>query len=356
MCPNPLGARLVGRGGTVRAMTVRPDPRSLWRADELGGPAAVTVDIDFSGVTAAAQRLVAAGAGHLDVGPDDLPLGSAADAIAELDEEVMHGRGIRIVRGFPTDPAVAALVFWRVGLAIGEPVSQSVMGDRLGHVVDVTDVDPDARAYRRNEELTPHTDPGDVLAFLCLRPAAEGGANHFVSSMTMHEELRRHHPELLERHYLGWRHHRFGEQADGLEPITPYRVPTYSEREGVLSCRYLRQYVEIAHDEDPEGCPLDATDRAALDALDALGRHPELALEFTLQSGEAVFANNFTVMHARHGFVDPSGAPKRHLLRLWISAHSPRPVLPETRLYPGEVGIAAQPGRTPSYQTDVEIL
>ncbi|MBL6759598.1 MAG: hypothetical protein O2986_10360 [Actinomycetota bacterium] len=37
------------------------------------------------------------------------------------------------------------------------------MGERLGHVINMTDIDPNARAYRRNDELTPHTDPADVL-------------------------------------------------------------------------------------------------------------------------------------------------------------------------------------------------
>ena len=114
--------------------------------------------------------------------------------------------------------------------------------------------------------------------------------------------------------------------------------------------------MEIAHAEDPVGCPLDAVDRAALDAIDELGRDPGLALRVRLKAGEAVFANNHTVMHARRGFTDRPGDPKRHLLRLWIASHTPRPVRAETRLYPGEVGIAAQPGRTPSYPTGVEII
>ena len=339
------------------AITVSPPPISCWRADELGGPEAVTVEIDLGHLAAPAAALVAAGRTHLDLTADDLPLGPAADAIARLDHDVMHGQGIRIVRGFPVDDlAVAELVFWRVGLEIGTPVSQSVMGDRLGHVIDMTDVDPNARAYRRNEELSPHTDPGDVLSFLCIRPAAEGGASHFVSSMTIYEALRRDHPELLARHVRGWRYHRFGEQPDTHEPITEYLVPTFSEVDGVLSNRYLRQYIEIAHDEAPELCPLDEVDRAALETIDALGRDPQLALSFTLRPGEAVFANNYTVMHSRDGFVDPPGAEKRLLLRLWLEAHQPRPVRPETFLYPGGAGIQPVPGRNPSYATDVEII
>jgi hypothetical protein len=82
--------------------------------------------------------------------------------------------------------------------------------------------------------------------------------------MTIYEMLRSDHPALLERHVRGWRYHRFGEQPDTHEPITEYLVPTYSEVDGVLSNRYLRQYIEIAHAEDPERCPLDDIDRKRL--------------------------------------------------------------------------------------------
>jgi len=339
------------------ALIAVPEPISCWRSDELGGPGAVTVEIDLSHLVERATDLLTSGCSYLDLGVEDLPLGPAADAVAQLNHDVLHGQGIRIVRGFPVDDlAVAELIFWRVGLELGEPVSQSVMGDRLGHVIDMSDVDPNARAYRRSEELSPHTDPGDVLSFLCIRPASEGGASHFVSSMTIYEMLRSDHPALLERHVRGWRYHRFGEQPDTHEPITEYLVPTYSEVDGVLSNRYLRQYIEIAHAEDPERCPLDDIDRKALETIDALGRDPGMALTFTLQSGEAVFANNYTVMHIRDAFFDPAGAQKRLLLRLWIESHRPRPVRPETFLYPGGAGIQPLSGRQPSYPTDVEII
>ena len=38
------------------------------------------------------------------------------------------------------------------------------------------------------------------------------------------------------------------------------------------------------------------------------------------------------------------------------AANQPRPIRPEMSIYPGAAGIPAQPGRQPSYQTDVEIL
>jgi hypothetical protein len=113
----------------------------------------------------------------------------------------MNGRGIAVVRGFPIDqvsPEELELVFWAIGLHLGTPVSQSVMGERLGHIRDVTDTDPNARAYRNRNELTPHTDPGDILSFLYIQPARTGGISRFVSSLTIHEEIRHNRPDLFE--------------------------------------------------------------------------------------------------------------------------------------------------------------
>ena len=329
-----------------------------WRSSDLGSAEAVVVEVDLENLASAAAELIESDRDPLSITESDLSLHGAEDGVNELIRVLRDGRGIAIVRGFPVDdvaPAAIELTFWRIGLALGRPVSQSVMGELLGHVIDKTDVDPHARAYRRNEKLTPHTDPADYLAFLCLHPAADGGVNHFVSALELHEVLRTRHPELLERLYRGYRYSRFGEQADDEDPITPHRIPVFSQMNGLVSSRLVRQYIEVAAAEDPD-IVLDETDRQALDLLDDLAADPDLALVFTLARGEAVFANNFTVYHARTGFTDPPGGPKRHLLRLWLEGKPGRHVVAETQIYPGSVGVPPQPGRLPSYATDVEII
>ena len=329
-----------------------------WRSSDLGSADAVVVDVDLETLASAAAALIESGRDPLSITETDLALLGAEDGVNELGRVLRDGRGIAIVRGFPVDdvaPATIELMFWRIGLALGTPVSQSVMGELLGHVIDKTDIDPHARAYRRNEKLTPHTDPADYLAFLCLHPAAEGGVNYFVSSLELHEILRAGHPDLLECLYRGYRYSRFGEQADDEDPITPHRIPVFSHMDGLVSSRLVRQYIEVAAAENPD-IVLDATDRRALDLLDDLASDPNLALVFTLAKGEAVFANNFTVYHARTEFTDPPGEPKRHLLRLWLEAEPGRPVVAETQIYPGSSGVPPQPGRVPSYATEVEII
>ena len=240
-----------------------------------------------------------------------------------------------------------ALMFWGIGLRLGRAVSQSVMGERLGHVINMTDTDPHARAYRNRSELSPHSDPGDIVSFLCIRPAPSGGVSRFVSSLSVFEEIRRERPELLAVLARGFRYHRFGEQGPEDDPITPHRIPVFSERDGLVSSRYVREYVEIAADEDPSIVLTDIDDEA-IRVLEETANSPGLALDFTMAAGEAVVANNFTVFHARTAFTD-SPEHRRHLLRLWLAADPPRPVVPETRHYLGEPGIPPQTDRTPSF-------
>ena len=326
---------------------------SLWNRTDVPDTDAIAVDLpddDLAELESAARRLAANGVDPVDAGPDDLPLGPLAPLVAEVRTEVLDGRGIALLRGFPVQRCTVdemALMFWGIGLRLGRAVSQSVMGERLGHVINVTDTDPHARAYRNRSELSPHSDPGDLVSFLCIRPAITGGVSRFVSSLSVFEEIRRERPDLLAVLTRGFRYHRFGEQGPDDDPITPHRVPVFSERDGLVSGRYVREYVEIAADEDPS-IVLTNTDNAAISLLEATANRPDLALDFTMAAGEAVVANNFTVFHARTAFTDDPDR-RRHLLRLWLAADPPRPVVPETMQYPGEPGIPPQWGRIPSF-------
>ena len=331
---------------------------ALWRGSEVAGIDDFAVDMDPSACATleeAALRLATEGVDPVEVGPDDLPLGGLGSTIEAVRDEVLAGSGMVLLRGFPVDRLSGdgiAMFFWGIGLRLGRAVSQSVMGDRLGRVVDVTYVDPHARAYRNRTELTPHSDPTDLLAFLCIVPAAEGGESRFVSSATVHEEIRAARPELLEHLYRGFHYHRFGEQEEGSDPVTPWRVPVYSVCDGLLSCRFVKEYVEMAADDQNPAVEITAAEREALDLFEATTQSTDLRIAFTLQPGEAIIANNYTVLHARTAFTSNPDR-RRELLRLWMAADPTRPVVQEVAIYDrayhgGEAGVPPQPGRMPS--------
>ncbi|MEE2767671.1 MAG: TauD/TfdA family dioxygenase [Actinomycetota bacterium] len=331
---------------------------ALWRGSQVNGIEDFAVDLDpEQGTTleVAAIELSARSVNPTDTEPGDLPLGQLAETIGRVREELLYGSGMVLLRGLPVDrlsSSEIALYFWGIGLRLGRAVSQSVMGERLGRVVDVTDVDPHARAYRNRSELTPHTDPADLLAFLCLTTAANGGESQFVSSLTVYDELCDNYPEVVAVLERGFHYHRFGEQEAGCPPVTPWKVPIFSQCDGRVSCRYVKEYVEIAEDEDPE-IELSTAEREALTIFETTTQREDLRVVFTLQPGEAILANNYTVLHGRTAFTShPEN--KRELLRLWLASDPPRPVVPEVYIYEqayhgGETGVPPQPGLRPSF-------
>lgn len=331
----------------------------LWRGEQFNGIDVLAVDLNdelLSDLQEAALLLAAAGADPATLTGEDLPPGPLVPILGALRQTLLDGRGIAVLRGLPVERLptnVIELMFLGIGLELGTPESQSVMGEVVGHVTDVTDTDPHARAYRDRSELSPHTDLADLFSLLCVRPARTGGVSRFVSALTIHEEMRRQRPDLLERLYRGFHYHRFGEEGPGQESITPHRVPVFSSLDGMVSCRYVRQFIDMAADEDP-GSALTDEDIEALDMFEETAERPDLRIEHTLAAGEAVVANNYTVLHSRTAFKDHADASRRRLLlRLWLSVDPPRPVVAETRLHATGPGITFQPGRTPSYATNV---
>ena len=335
----------------------KSEDSSAWTAQSLGTKESLCFELRPSHLEAldAALQTVRARALETDaVTLADVPLPELAEDIRRLRAEISTGPGLLVVRGFPVDEYPLSdleTLFWIFGVQLGVPVSQSVMGDRLGHVTDVTDTDPNARAYRNNRELTLHTDLADLVSFLCVRKARSGGVSWFASALAVHEEMRRLRPDLLEVLYRGFPWFRSGENADDSDAVTPWRVPVLSKVDGLVSCRYVRDYI-IEAQAHPGGSALTAKDIEALDYFDEIAHRDGVPIKFVLEPGEAVFINNLTVLHARTSFnTETIAEKKRLLLRLWMKMKPARPSVPELKIFDGvdEHGIPPQAGRLPSY-------
>jgi Taurine catabolism dioxygenase TauD, TfdA family len=327
---------------------------SAWRSRDLADRRAYTVDLSDAHLAAFDAALAsrrAAGRAIEDTGAGDFALGAIAGDLAGWRDEVLHGRGFVVLRGLTADrysPEDQAPIFWGLGAHFGRAVSQSAMGDRIGHVIDVGGQDRRERAYRNSRELSMHTDRCDVIGMLCLVKARSGGVSGYTSAHAIHNEILASRPALLEPLFRGFRYHRRGEELPGEPPITAERVPVLSECAGELSVVFLRAYMEMAAKELGE--PLDAEEVAALDYFEEVAARPDLRLEFTLEPGEAIFFNNCTMLHNRTAFEDdPDPARKRHLLRLWLMLDGQRPLAPVVHAYKGTRGIEGQDGRSTYY-------
>ena len=171
----------------------------------------------------------------------------------------------------------------------------------------------------------------------------------YSSSLKVHEIIAREHPEYLAVLERGFRCDRRGEESPEDDAVTPYRVPVFSEQEGLLSTRFVRGVIDRAA--ETLGAPLSPLEKAALDFFDEVARRDEVRLELRLAPGEASFINNYELLHARTAFVDHDDLAKKRLLyRLWLQGDPPRPMRKEVHLYQnrsGRMGVDPQPGRGP---------
>jgi hypothetical protein len=195
---------------------------------------------------------------------------------------------------------------------VGDVVPQGPGGAPVMHVRD-TGADP-ARArtksYQHSGRLGYHSDPADVVALLCLRPARSGGLSSIVSSVAVHNELVRVRPDLAELLYEPWWHDR--RTGDG--PDSFYTKPICVPRPGggISISRSARRGAHVP--------PFTAAQVELMELLDRLTGDPRFALTMDLREGDLQFLNNHVVLHSRTAYEDhPEPERRRHLLRLWLT-------------------------------------
>ena len=285
----------------------------------------------IAAIDAALHRLEARGAVPPDFTKDDFPIGPLAAPLARISEQLEKGCGFFLLRGLPVeryDDAQIASIYYGIGLHLGLPVGQNPQGDLIGTVMNVGDIDdPNTRVFQTHAYLPYHTDPSDAVCLLCLRRAREGGLSSLVSAAAIHNAILREHPAMLGLYYRPWHYAHLRTDGAGFSPI-------FSYHDGKLSCRYLRQYIELGHEQ--RGQPVTAAEREALDLFDAVSQREEMRLDMMLEPGDMQFANNYAVLHSRSAFRDAEALDaRRKLLRLWLKMPDARRLSPD---FPGRNG------------------
>jgi len=262
---------------------------------------------------------------------DDFPLPSLSRLLKRVADELENGRGFKLLRGLPmerySDEDIRCL-YYGMGLHMGTPVRQNPRGELLGPVQNVGDIhDKSTRVYETNLFLPYHSDPSDVVGLLCVRKAQAGGLSSLVSVASLYNELLARHPHFMGLYYRPMYFAHLCEPQPSLSPI-------FSYHDGKLSCRYLRQYIELGH--EIRGWPLSRVEREALDAFDQVMHEPSMRIEMMLEPGDIQFANNYAVLHSRTEFEDVQDeARRRFMWRLWLKMPNARVLAPE---FPGRNG------------------
>lgn len=85
-----------------------------------------------------------------DITPDSFPLPTLSGYLAGLGDELRFGRGFLLLRGLPRERYSLddlARIYVGLGAHIGRLTPQSYQGELLGHVIDVSDIEAEARGY-----------------------------------------------------------------------------------------------------------------------------------------------------------------------------------------------------------------
>ncbi|MDF5757728.1 TauD/TfdA family dioxygenase [Spongiactinospora sp. TRM90649] len=270
------------------------------------------------------------------------PAPGLAGLAADLVERLEIGAGYTVVRGLPLGTRYTAEQASRIHWAIARHVGQIVPQDREGALVRLlADAHHPAQrggTYASKAGAPFHTDPTDVVGYLCLSPARSGGARVVASAATIYNALVREHPEWLDLVYREYATDWEGAEPPG-EPGWSAR-PIFSYVGDALTCSLATKRIMSAmrFEEVPR---LSAEEMTCLMYLESLLRRPGTAVHVTLRAGDMEFVGNHTVIHSRTGFVDDPVDPEhqRRLQRLWISRGADgRPLVPSLRRW--RAGIA----------------
>ena len=287
--------------------------------------------VELAELDAAVDGALARGQDMVHMTERDFSLPVLAPRLKDIRRNVLHGQGFVLLRGWPSierSMAQNAMAFMGLGTHLGEPVSQNAKGHVLGHVANLglDFKDPSSRGYQTNADLSFHTDAGDIVGLLCIRPAREGGLSRIASSTTVWNELVKRRPDLAEVLRTPYAHSRSGEIGEGQKRY--FMLAPFQPHQGRMIAALVPAFIRKARafEEVP---PLTRAQTEALKLVDTLASEPAIRLDMDFRPGDMQFLCNHSILHARTSYEDwPEVERRRHLLRLWLSSHD-GPALPD---------------------------
>jgi hypothetical protein len=318
------------------AVTLQPlsDPAG-WNADELKDVSRWSYRLtgsDNDEIVAAVAAFRRTGVAIPEIRREQFPLGNLAKTLADVRRELMDGRGIVMIQGFPLDRLSRedqVIGYLGIGTYLGRTMPQNKHGHVLGHVKDLGGdySDPNTRGYMTRAEMRFHTDPCDYVGLLCLQTAKSGGASRIASSVSVYNRMVAQRPDLAKVLTEDFYSTRGGEVNPGETPW--FKQPIFAFVDGYFSAGGIGAMVDKA-----QGLPgVPPYTQAQKDAI-ALYRKTvnEVALSIGFERGDIQFLNNHVMLHTRLEYEDwPEEDRKRHLLRLWLSDPVSRPIPKEKR-------------------------
>jgi hypothetical protein len=255
---------------------------------------------------------------------DKFPLPRFGEFLAGVADDLHSGRGFLLLRGLPRERYSLddlARIYVGLGTHIGRLIPQSYQGELLGHVIDVSDVEAEARGYHKGGSQRMHADNCDIVSLMCVQAAKSGGVSRIVSAGAVHNRLLEERPDLLEALYGEYVFRRMERDAEFGTGELVKRVVIFSRETGGLTCNVSGSYPHRAvRAGDAVMTPLQIE---ALEEMKRISGAPDLYLDMDIGEGDIQFLNNRTILHGRTGYEDwPDMARRRHMMRLWLEVSS----------------------------------
>ena len=273
-----------------------------------------------------------------EITQENFPLPTLAKVLEGLLHELRVGKGFSLLRGVPTDGYDMddlEKIYWGICAYVGTGVTQNSEAGLIHYVTDgKLRPEQGTRGVGNPGPVGLHVDLTDCVALYCVQQAPDDPHSLVASSMMVYNEILHQHPEWLPRLYDGFIWSRKAEEAPGESPVSDYRVPVFSEANGVVSCRFNSHWIQAGL--ELAGESLTEEEAEMFEFIREMSfKH---SFDFPLHRGDIAFCNNYTVFHGRAGH-DPveDEDRKRVLLRAWLDLDDVRPFADEGRVRYGVV-------------------
>jgi hypothetical protein len=130
----------------------------------------------------------------------------------------------------------------------------------------------------------------------------------------------RRRPDLVEVMHQPMYWDRNDEQSSGQDPY--FALAPFNIVNGRPRVFYIGWYIRDAQ-RHPQVPRLTSPQLEAMELLETIANDPEFYCEMDFQPGDIQFIANATILHSREAYEDHEHPDeRRHLLRLWLTAHA----------------------------------
>ncbi len=301
------------------------DSMAAWKGPELINSSDwiyILTDEDNAELNEALEQVKSKPLELRNISKKDFPLPCLGEKLNDILNEIENGRGFKLIRGLPVEKLSvedSTIIYWGIGTYFGNTVSQNMMGDLLGDVKAVGsnwDQNFNLRGYQTPVHLPYHCDKSDVVGLLCLQIAKAGGTSSIASSISIHNEILKKRPDLLEELYKPFYVDHRGEEFEG---ETPYYISqVFTIHKGRFFARFGQKYVESAQ-RFADVPRLTETQIEAMNMFSSLALNNDIHLDMDFQRGDMQFLNNHLIVHSRTEYQDyDEEERRRHLIRMLL--------------------------------------